>query len=31
MVGKLSQHSDGSGASDEPVRQGRSQAAMAVG
>ena len=31
MVGKLSQHSDGSGASDVLVRQGRSQAAMAMG
>ena len=31
IVGQLSQHSDGSGASDVPVRQGPSQAAMAVG
>ena len=29
MVGQLSQHSDGTRASDVPVRQGRSQAAMA--
>ena len=31
VVGQLSQHSGGSGARDVPVRQGRSQAAMAVG